>query len=62
MRTVNVHDSSHVGSIGTLVERQIRLIRLMHLATRDADSLRIAIATTSRTCSANSRRGVPSMR
>ena len=32
--------------IGTLVERQTRLIRLMHLPTRDADSLRIAIATT----------------
>ena len=33
-------------AIGTLVERQTRLIRLMHLPTRDADSLRIAIATT----------------
>jgi len=33
-------------AIGTLVERQTRLIRLMHLPTRDADSLRLAIATT----------------
>jgi transposase, IS30 family len=33
-------------AIGTLVERQTRLIRLMHLPARDADSLRIAIATT----------------
>ena len=29
--------------IGTLVERQTRLIRLMHLPTRDADALRIVI-------------------
>lgn len=33
-------------AIGTLVERQTRLIRLMHLPTRDADSLRIAITDT----------------
>jgi IS30 family transposase len=32
--------------IGTLVERQTRMIRLMHLPTRDADTLRIAISTT----------------
>lgn len=33
-------------AIGTLVERQTRLIRLMHLPTRDADALRIAISDT----------------
>lgn len=33
-------------AIGTLVERQTRMIRLMHLPTRDADSLRIAVTTT----------------
>jgi transposase, IS30 family len=33
-------------AIGTLVERQTRMIRLMHLPTRDADTLRIAITTT----------------
>jgi transposase, IS30 family len=32
--------------IGTLVDRQTRLIRLMHLPTRDADALRIAITDT----------------
>jgi IS30 family transposase len=31
--------------IGTLVERQIRLIRLLHLPARDAGSLHIAITT-----------------
>jgi transposase, IS30 family len=31
-------------AIGTLVERQTRLIRLLHLRGRDADSLRAAIA------------------
>ena len=31
--------------IGTLVEHQTRLIRLMHLPARDADSLRTVIAT-----------------
>ena len=33
-------------AIGTLVERQTRRIRLMHLPSRDADALRIAITTT----------------
>ena len=33
-------------AIGTLVERQTRMIRLMHLPTRDADSLRLAVTTT----------------
>jgi IS30 family transposase len=33
-------------AIGTLVERQTRMIRLIHLPTRDADTLRIAISTT----------------
>jgi transposase, IS30 family len=40
-------------AIGTLVERQTRLIRLMHRPTRDADSLRIAIATTVGACPRN---------
>ena len=33
-------------AIGTLVERQTRLIRLVHLPARDADALRIAITDT----------------
>jgi transposase, IS30 family len=33
-------------AIGTLVERQTRLIRLIHLPARDADALRIAITNT----------------
>jgi len=33
-------------AIGTLVERQTRLIRLMYLPARDADALRIAITDT----------------
>lgn len=33
-------------AIGTLVERQTRLIRLLHLPGRDAESLRAAITTT----------------
>ena len=33
-------------AIGTLVELQTRMIRLMHLPARDADALRIAISTT----------------
>jgi transposase, IS30 family len=33
-------------AIGTLVERQTRLIRLMHLPARDAEALRIAIVDT----------------
>ena len=32
--------------IGTLVERQTRLIRLLHLPSRDADSLRVAISAS----------------
>ena len=32
--------------IGTLVERQTRLIRLLHLPNRDADSLRTAITAS----------------
>ncbi len=37
---------TQVSAIGTLVERQTRLIRLMHLPARDADALRIAIVNT----------------
>lgn len=37
------HQSS---AIGTLVERETRLIRLLHLPARDADALRIAITST----------------
>lgn len=37
------HQSS---AIGTLVERETRLIRLLHLPARDADALRIAITGT----------------
>jgi transposase, IS30 family len=33
-------------AIGTLVERHTRMVRLMHLPTRDADSLRIVITAT----------------
>jgi IS30 family transposase len=33
----------HQSAIGTLVERQTRTIRLLHLPARDADALRAAI-------------------
>lgn len=37
---------NQASQIGTLVERQTRLIRLIHLPARDADALRIAITDT----------------
>jgi transposase, IS30 family len=46
-------------AIGTLVERQTRLIRLMHLPARDADSLRIAIAMSVGGLPSNLIRSIP---
>jgi IS30 family transposase len=40
--------NNHLSAIGTLVERQTRLIRLLHLPARDAGSLHIAITTVFR--------------
>lgn len=37
---------NHGSAIGTLVERQTRYIRLLHLPVKDADSLRMAITYT----------------
>jgi transposase, IS30 family len=36
---------NHCSAIGTLVERQTRMVRLVHLARSDADSLHAALVT-----------------
>lgn len=42
--------SNHLSAIGTLVERQTRMLRLVHLARADSDSVHAALVAACRTC------------